>query len=170
MRRKSGYSLVGSTPKVVVPNIRTRNISVCATMTTDGLKGFEISESAFNTLKFLDFLRSIFQSIDNEGLGPCVFIMDNVRFHKTAEIHDLFLVSIHEVIYLPPYSPFLNCIENVFSKWKNYVRMSMANNEHELNQNINEGARLIFSVDCEGCFRNMMGYLRRCINEEVIFD
>jgi hypothetical protein len=51
-----------------------------------------------------------------------------------------------------------------------FVKMSMALNEQELNQYINNGARTITSIDCEGFFRKMVGYMGRCINEEIILD
>jgi hypothetical protein len=90
MGRKSGYSLIGSTPNVVVPNFQTRNISVCAAMTVCGLKEFQISNSAFNTEKFGIFIQSLFNSFTSETSEPCVFVMDNVAFHKTAEIRSIF--------------------------------------------------------------------------------
>ena len=48
----------------------------------------------------------------------------------------------------PEYSPFLNPIENVFSKWKNYVRKERCNNENELFQKIDDGLKLVTQKDC----------------------
>jgi transposase len=62
---------------------------------------------------------SLFNSLTSETSEPCVFVMDNVAFHKTAEIRSIFENSMHEIVFLPPYSLFLNPIENIFSKWKN---------------------------------------------------
>ena len=36
------------------------------------------------------------------------------------------------LLFLPPYSPFFNPIENVFGVWKNKVRDAKARNEEEL--------------------------------------
>jgi transposase len=58
--------------------------------------------------------------------------MDNVRFHKAPAIITLFKDSVHELVFLLPYSSFLNPIENVFSKWKNYVKLAAANTKDEL--------------------------------------
>jgi transposase len=58
--------------------------------------------------------------------------MDNVKFHHTVSIKEKILSKGHIVIYLPPYSPFLNPIENLFSQWKQLVRNSSPNNEDEL--------------------------------------
>ena len=48
-------------------------------------------------------------------------LMDNVSFHKSKEIVDL--VNEHNnILYIPPYSPQFNPIEELFSQLKNYIR------------------------------------------------
>ncbi|OMJ16922.1 hypothetical protein AYI70_g6294, partial [Smittium culicis] len=42
--------------------------------------------------------------------------MDNVAFHKTELVKTFIENSGFKLLYLPPYSPFLNLIENLFSK------------------------------------------------------
>lgn len=42
-------------------------------------------------------------------------IMDNAAFHKTAETRELFEGSSFHLLYLPPYSPDLNPIEQDFA-------------------------------------------------------
>lgn len=51
-----------------------------------------------------------------------VVIMDNVSFHKSKEVIKLF--EQHNVIplFIPPYSPCCNPIEEVFSVMKRYYR------------------------------------------------
>ena len=49
------------------------------------------------------------------------FIMDNVNFHKSSPINNLYnRRDLYKL--LPPYSPFLNPIENVFGIWKSIYR------------------------------------------------
>jgi transposase len=72
--------------------------------------------------------------------------------------------------YLPPYSPFLNPIENLFSKWKSLVRSFGVSTEEELMQRIESAAFEISGDDCDGYFRNMLRYLLRCMNGEEIYD
>ena len=48
-----------------------------------------------------------------------VVIWDNVSFHWAALVRNWFTAQPHfQVVYLPPYSPFLNPIENFFSAWR----------------------------------------------------
>jgi len=45
-------------------------------------------------------------------------IMDNARFHIKKEIHKIAKINGHTVIFLPPYSPDFNPIEQVFANLK----------------------------------------------------
>lgn len=46
------------------------------------------------------------------------FLMDNVSFHKTKIVTDIFLLSTNKLLYIPPYSPQFNPIEETFSQFK----------------------------------------------------
>ena len=46
------------------------------------------------------------------------FLMDNVRFHKSDVIKTIVYNSTNSIIYIHPYSPELNPIEEVFSLLK----------------------------------------------------
>ena len=45
--------------------------------------------------------------------------MDNVAFHKNISVKEIIKDKGHEFCYLLPYSPFLNPIENMSSKFEN---------------------------------------------------
>lgn len=42
--------------------------------------------------------------------------MDKLAFHKSQSVQKAIGTVIDKPLYLPPYSPFLNPIENMFSK------------------------------------------------------
>jgi len=46
------------------------------------------------------------------------FLMDNVSFHKSKDMINMVNNKRNRVIHIPPYSPELNPIEEVFSKFK----------------------------------------------------
>lgn len=48
--------------------------------------------------------------------------MDNVAFHKSKRILELVTKSRNTILFIPPYSPDFNPIEEVFSKMKAYIR------------------------------------------------
>lgn len=59
--------------------------------------------------------------------------MDNCKIHKKDEFNceDLCIKNNIELWFLPPYSPELNPIENVFSMVKNNIRKLLATTYHK---------------------------------------
>lgn len=72
------------------------------------------------------------------------------------------------MIFLPPYSPFLNPIEFSFSKIKNVVRGREIRDTNELISGISGGISAISEQDLRGWYDNMMTYLRICLRKENI--
>lgn len=54
-----------------------------------------------------------------------VIIMDNASFHKGAEMQQAIETAGHTLLYLPPYSPDLNPIENKWAQAKSVRRKAM---------------------------------------------
>jgi transposase len=125
---------------------------------------------AFNTATLATSVQELLVSLGRDQIHNAVFFADNVPFHKATEIRGLFAQAGHQLLFLPPYSPFLNPIEQVFAKWKAIVRSKRPMNEQELFEFIEEGQSLITESDCQGFFRHMIGFLRRCMNREQIID
>ena len=53
-------------------------------------------------------------------------VLDNLRSHKVAGIEEAIRTAGAKVLYLPPYSPDYNPIEQVFSKLKTLLRKAAA--------------------------------------------
>ncbi|KAI5151745.1 hypothetical protein ENBRE01_2355 [Enteropsectra breve] len=106
MRLKSGRSLRGTTPIHLVPNIRSRNISVCAAINKDGIVKYSAETRAYNSATFKDFIISLIEQLNQQGCMDGIFIMDNVPFNK---VHDIQLCAEQrnfKIQFLPPYSRF----------------------------------------------------------------
>ncbi|KII68537.1 hypothetical protein RF11_09456 [Thelohanellus kitauei] len=106
--------------------------------------------------------------LENNSVGPCVFILDNVTFHKCDVIKQNVLTRGHQIEYLPPYSSLLNPIENMFSEWRNFVKRSNCMNEEQLLMSLNNGVREIAELDCDGWYKNMKTFIRLSLNNEDI--
>lgn len=76
----------------------------------------------------------------------------------------------HNLVWLPPYSPFLNPIENLFSKWKNGVKDRESMDEDGLYKNIHEAALDITDGDCQNYFLHMQKYISLCLRKEIILN
>ena len=51
-----------------------------------------------------------------------VVVMDNASFHKSKKIKDLIEKTGASLIFLPPYSPDLNPIENFWANMKRWIK------------------------------------------------
>ena len=63
-----------------------------------------------------------FKSILPKLKFKSVIIMDNASIHKSRELKKLFKKYNHKLIFLPPYSPDLNPIEQLWGTIKNGLR------------------------------------------------
>lgn len=170
MRARRGRSARGTRAVQVVAAIRTRNISLMCAMSKRGIFHYSHQPRAFNTETFKASIDTLIINLAEEGIQNAVLILDNVAFHKAQIVREVVERSGHTLMFLPPYSPFLNPIENMFSKWKEAVRRSRPTDEHDLIQKVEAGSTLVTAEDCDGYFRHMIGFLTRCINREAIID
>lgn len=96
-------------------------------MGSEGLVHRHAVLGSYNTqrlLTFLEELKDILLDRQQHHPGPAhhiyVIIWDNVRFHRTNQIREWFTTNSDHFlnVCLPPYSPFLNPIEEFFSSWR----------------------------------------------------
>jgi len=87
---------------------------------------------AFKTTSFSEFMDEILAKLNELQFKQAIIIMDNVAFHKNVSIREKFNQENRTLMFLPPYSLFLNPIENLFSKWKLLIRQSNPTNEQHL--------------------------------------
>ena len=74
---------------------------------------------------------SLFESWFEKQLLPAlppdtVVVMDNASFHRKAQLIPVAQKYGFRVIFLPPYSPELNPIENFWAWLKRYLRSALA--------------------------------------------
>ena len=79
--------------------------------------------SAFNQITFKDYIKNLMQHID----GGMKIIMDNCSIHKGSDMKNLIKSEGHNFLFLPPYSPQINPIEELFSKWKGLLKSGNPN-------------------------------------------
>ena len=123
--RKYGYALKGKTPVCHRFLCRGRRTNAIAAISTSGLLTLELTTSTVNWEVFYDFVRGslIPQMMPFNGTNPCsVAVMDNLSVHHVPEIISLFQQAGILVMFLPPYSPDLNPMEESFSYVKAYLR------------------------------------------------
>ena len=94
-----------------------------------------------------------------------VIVMDNLSSHKVAGVKEAIESVGAKVIYLPPYSPDFNPIENVFSKLKTLVRKAKMRTVEKLWRKLGELCEVFTKQECQNYFRHA-GYKK---NSRTIF-
>lgn len=79
MRTSRGRSKKGTPAVLVVPQIRSRNISVCCAMSKYGIMYYAYQNHAFNSQNFTNFLSELIEKLKSQSTENFLFIMDNVR-------------------------------------------------------------------------------------------
>ena len=169
-RPKRGRSLKGTSAYAFVSAAKSRNISVVAAINKNGIIYKKVHDKAVTGEDFKICLQELKSACLNSGILNPVFIMDNCRIHHYKGLQNIIETENIAIKYLPPYSPFLNPIENVFSVWKNLVIRRQSKNEKDLKIAISECFQEISTSHCDGFYRKMLGYVTRSSRGEIILE
>jgi transposase len=101
--------------------------------------------------------REIFETYVQRVLAPTlrpgqVIVMDNLTAHKGDRVKELIEERGCELLYLPPYSPDFNPIEEAFAKIKAVVRKAEARTREALVEAIGKGIIMVTTEDARGFF------------------
>jgi len=101
----------------------------------------------------------IFRLYVRECLAPSlkpgdVVVMDNLSPHKSAGVREAIEAVGARLLYLPPYSPDFNPIENMWSKVKQHLRSLAAETFERLCEAVDSALSSVTPQDCQGFFRN----------------
>jgi transposase len=80
--------------------------------------------------------------------------MDNLSAHKGSRVRELIEVKGCELLYLPPYSPDLNPIEQAFSKIKALLRRAGTRTREALVEAIGRALGAVTARDARGFFEH----------------
>ncbi|KAK0136831.1 hypothetical protein N1851_027004 [Merluccius polli] len=101
-----------------------------------------------------------------------IVVWDNVSFHRSALVQNWFQQHPHfTVLYLPPYSPFLNPIEEFFSAWRWKVYDLRLQAEVPLIQAMEEACDQMEVPAMQGWIRHSRRFFPRCLaNDNIACD
>nr|XP_014262847.2 uncharacterized protein LOC106674584 [Maylandia zebra] len=170
-RRRRGRNVIGKRATVDVPGQRGANITMCAAIANAGLLLHKCQVGPYNTERLLAFLNDLHQRLvpeqgqEGENMRTFVITWDNVAFHHSQAITTWFEVHPRLVsLFLPPYSPFLNPIEEFFSAWRWKVYDHQPHDQMSLLEAMDAGSRDITVDDCQGWIRHTRRFYPRCID------
>jgi transposase len=83
-----------------------------------------------------------------------VVILDNLQPHKATGVREMVEAAGARLLYLPPYSPDFNPIENMWSKVKQHLRSAAARTFEALQAAVWAALDRVTPSDCAGFFRH----------------
>ena len=101
---------------ITTPLKNRNNTSVCSCITNKGDLYYKIKDGSFNKNSFLEFFKSLNLPKNT------IILLDNVKFHHSKCILEHAKQQNWILLHVPPYSPWFNPIENIFSVIKNNYR------------------------------------------------
>ena len=126
--RKWGYSVRGMPPTDHRLLVRGTRYSAIPVMSAEGLHDVYLAEGTVNGARFEEFITNTLLPIlqpFNWINANSVVIMDNAAIHHVEGVADLIENQAGaRLIYLPPYSPDLNPLEEVFSQVKSIMKQN----------------------------------------------
>jgi transposase len=115
MTRPRGRAPRGTRLIAAVPHGHWKTITFLAALRTSGLTAPLVVDGAINGSVFLAYVQQ--QLVPTLKAGDIV-IMDNLSSHQREGVREAIASAGATLLYLPPYSPDLNPIEQAFSKFK----------------------------------------------------
>ncbi len=150
MTRQHGRCRVGQRLVAKVPYGRWKTLTFVAGLRCDGVHAPCVFDQPINATNFQawveQFLVPTLQPRD-------VVVMDNLSSHKAAAIRRAIRKAGALLIFLPPYSPDMNPIEQAFSKLKTLLRKANARTREQLEACIAKLLDQITPAECANFFR-----------------
>jgi transposase len=157
MTRPYGRAPRGERAVGVVPHNYGANVTMLAALSLQGVEAVMTIDGATDAEVF----RAYVEYVLCPTLVPGdIVIMDNLRAHKVAGIHERIEACGARLIYLPPYSPDLSPIEPCWSKLKTLLRTAQARTRDGLDAAIQQVLTAVTPADAYGWFRHC-GYVLR---------
>lgn len=123
MTRRHGRAARGARLVAGVPHGHWKTNTFVAALRLDGITAPCVIEGAMNGALFRAWVEQVLAPTLRPG---DIVVMDNLGSHKVAGVRAAIEAVGAELRYLPPYSPDLNPIEQVFAKLKARLRKAAA--------------------------------------------
>jgi transposase len=114
---RSGYSRVGCRLRVPVgKTVRRSKFTLLFAVSNTGVVGYKVLDHNCRKADFVEFITHL------DVRPMSTLVMDNIAFHHSAQTKDAIQLKKCNALYIPPYSPRCNAIENIFGALKHAYR------------------------------------------------
>ena len=146
-----GWAMKSKRLKGYAPDGRWSTMTFLAALRVDRLTEPCVVDGPINGQIFLAYIEQFLVPTLRPG---DIIILDNLGSHKSNAVRQAILGAGARLAFLPPYSPDLNPIEQVFSKIKHWMRMAQARNINAINARLGELVGEISSRECANYLSN----------------
>ena len=153
MTRQHGRSLIGERCHDHVPGGHWKTTTFIGGLRVSGMTAQFVLEGAGEA--FLIYIGNILAPALKPG---DIIVMDNLSSHKVTGVRERIEARGAKLLYLPPYSPDLNPIEQAFSKLKAALRKAAERSIEELWKAIGRIIKTFLPGECKNYFANS-GYV-----------
>lgn len=145
-RARRGERLVGK-----VPHGHWKTTTFVAGLRANALTAPGVIDGPMNGEAFLAYVEQILVPTLKPG---DIVVMDNLRAHKVPGVRQTIEANGAKLLYLPPYSPDFNPIEQLFAKLKALLRKAAERSIERLWQRIAALLDVFTAEECANYFRN----------------
>ena len=147
--RPRGRCPIGRRLRQRVPAGHWKRLTILAAITVAGVLAAATIGASTDGPVFAAFVDACLVPALRPGM---VVVMDNLSSHKVAGVRAAIESAGCRLVYLPPYSPDLSPIENVWSKAKAVVKTLEARTVPDLEAAVTLALESVTAADCRHCF------------------
>ena len=128
-----------------------------------------VFQGSTDTAVFEDFIEQLLHHCGRWPEPKSVLIMDNASFHHSTRIEQLCREAGVKLLYLPPYSPDLNPIEEFFTELKMFIKRNWQRYTDDPGQDFKAFLRVVCGrcrgkeVKCRGAFPTFWAVYKRTV-------
>jgi transposase len=145
------WSRRGERALASVPRNWGKNVTLLASMSLEGMGPCLAVEGSTTSEVFLAYLEHVLVPSLRAGQ---VVVMDNLTAHKGERVRELIEGRGCELLYLPPYSPDFNPIEEAFAKLKTLLRKAQARSREVLIEAMGRTLEALTARDARNFFEH----------------
>ncbi len=151
MTRLRGWAPRGQKLLAKVPQGRWRTLTFLAALRCDRIDAPCVIDGPINGDSFLAYVEQLLLPALKPG---DIVIIDNLGSHKGKAVRQLIRSAGAKLFFLPPYSPDLNPIEQVFAKLKTLLRKAARRTVEATWREIGDLLPEFSPQECANYFRN----------------
>lgn len=149
MARLHGRAPRGQRLRAAVPHGHWKTTTFVGALRLSGMSAPMVLDGPMNAVWFLAYVKQVLAPT----LAPGdVVILDNLPAHKGTAVRDAIEALGARLLFLPPYSPDFNPIENAFAKLKAFLRKAAARTIDDLWAAIGTAIDAFTPAECANYF------------------